>query len=152
MRGQTNASNIGGTIGSDTKPIKIVNGVATPVTNHLGIPNTFINTQIDVTIPPNTNTVVSDTEVPDTGTYLVVTTVDYHEVGNGTQLLSVGIETNNTGITWMRNHAMLPNTYQREGFAVVWSVNQGDHVKIIVASSHTASPKCYGRTSLIRLI
>ena len=33
MRGQTNASNIGGTIGSDTKPIKIVNGVAVPVAN-----------------------------------------------------------------------------------------------------------------------
>jgi len=32
MNGSTNASNIGGTVGSDTKPIKIVNGVATAVT------------------------------------------------------------------------------------------------------------------------
>ena len=37
MRGQTNASNIGGTVGSDTKPIKIVNGVATAVTNDLAV-------------------------------------------------------------------------------------------------------------------
>ena len=37
MKGTTNASNtnIGGTVGSDTKPIKIVNGVATPVANDL---------------------------------------------------------------------------------------------------------------------
>ena len=35
MRGATNASNIGGTVGSDTKPIKIVNDVATPVANDL---------------------------------------------------------------------------------------------------------------------
>ena len=35
MRGQTNASNIGGTVGSDTKPVKIVNGVATPVNDYL---------------------------------------------------------------------------------------------------------------------
>lgn len=35
MRGQTNASNIGGNVGSDTKPIKIVDGVATAVTNDL---------------------------------------------------------------------------------------------------------------------
>lgn len=31
MRGQTNASNIGGNVGSDTKPIKIVNGVPVAV-------------------------------------------------------------------------------------------------------------------------
>ena len=35
MRGQTNASNIGGTVGDDTHPVKIVNGVATAVTNEL---------------------------------------------------------------------------------------------------------------------
>ena len=31
MRGQTNASNIGGTVGSDTKPIKMVDSVPTEV-------------------------------------------------------------------------------------------------------------------------
>lgn len=35
MRGQTNASNIGGTVGDDTHPIKIVDDVPTPVTNEL---------------------------------------------------------------------------------------------------------------------
>lgn len=43
MRGQTNASNIGGTVGSDTKPIKIVNGVATPV-------NSALQTQLAPTV------------------------------------------------------------------------------------------------------
>lgn len=35
MRGQTNASNIGGTVGSDTKPIKIVNSIPIPVAYNL---------------------------------------------------------------------------------------------------------------------
>ena len=43
MRGQTNASNIGGSIGSDTKPIKIVNGVATAVTNDLALNSAVVH-------------------------------------------------------------------------------------------------------------
>jgi len=35
MRGSTNAETVGGTVGTDLKPIKIVNGVATPVANTL---------------------------------------------------------------------------------------------------------------------
>jgi len=35
MRGQTNASNVGGTVGDDTHPIKIVNNIPTPVANHV---------------------------------------------------------------------------------------------------------------------
>lgn len=35
MRGQTNASNVGGTVGDDAHPIKIVDNVPTPVTNEL---------------------------------------------------------------------------------------------------------------------
>lgn len=31
MRGQTNASNVGGTVGDDTHPVKSVDGVLTPV-------------------------------------------------------------------------------------------------------------------------
>ena len=37
MRGQTNASNIGGTVGDDTHPLKSVNGVLTPVSNQLAL-------------------------------------------------------------------------------------------------------------------
>lgn len=43
MRGQTNASNIGGNVGSDTKPIKIVNGVATAVTNDLAVDSNVVH-------------------------------------------------------------------------------------------------------------
>lgn len=39
MRGQTNASNVGGTVGSDNKPIKIVNSVLVPVANDLALAN-----------------------------------------------------------------------------------------------------------------
>ena len=35
MRGQTNASNVGGTVGNDTQPIKIVDGVPQAVTSAL---------------------------------------------------------------------------------------------------------------------
>ena len=35
MKGPTNAETVGGTVGTDLKPIKIVNGVATPVANTL---------------------------------------------------------------------------------------------------------------------
>ena len=44
MKGTTNASNIGGTVGTDTKPIKIVDGKAVAVSNNL------VSTQGDQTI------------------------------------------------------------------------------------------------------
>lgn len=37
MKGMTNASNIGGTVGDDTHPVKSVNGVLTPVSNQLAL-------------------------------------------------------------------------------------------------------------------
>lgn len=43
MDGSTNASNVGGNVGSDTKPIKIVNGQAVAVNNDLIISGGYAN-------------------------------------------------------------------------------------------------------------
>lgn len=56
MNGSTNASNIGGTVGSDTKPIKIVDGQAVAVTNNL-IPDSVTTTTISLSnLIPNYST------------------------------------------------------------------------------------------------
>lgn len=43
MKGATNAMTIGGTVGSDTKPIKIVDGQAVAVTNDLAVDSEVIH-------------------------------------------------------------------------------------------------------------
>ena len=63
MRGQTNASNIGGTVGSNTKPIMIVNGVAIAVPNEFVTLNTIQTITAKKRFNSSTLTVYKNTNI-----------------------------------------------------------------------------------------
>lgn len=98
-----------GTVGSDTKPIKIVNGVPTAVTNDLGIVNSTDIYNETVTAGLGAITLMNKS-VSSAGTYLIVAQIEIANAPVGTAILGIGktanigwgISKTNTGTDYVR--------------------------------------------------
>ena len=98
-----------GTVGSDTKPIKIVNGVPTPITNDLGIVNST-DIYSDTVTAGLGAVVLTSKSVPSAGTYLIIAQIEIANAPTGTAILGIGKTSNigwgisktNTGTDYVR--------------------------------------------------
>lgn len=98
-----------GTVGTDTKPIKIVNGVPTAVTNDLGIVNSTDIYNETVTAGLGAITLMNK-PVPSAGTYLIIAQIEIANAPVGTAILGLdktsnigwGISKTNTGTDYVR--------------------------------------------------
>lgn len=140
-----------GTVGSDTKPIKIVNGVATPVTNDLGIVNSLIyGATAPITCPTGQYTALVTHTITESGNYLLNGFVQVNDVGTpGSDTYAIGFKVNNvvferfTGTFWTAS-------YSRSTITGVSTLYAGDVVSMVVTPG--SSPRaCEGAFSIVRL-
>lgn len=111
---------------------------------------TLLTTFRAVSVPYDTLTNLTSLIAPTNGTYLIQAHTDTHVIGTGTEIDSLALNIAGSTI-WMRNHRMLPGTYQREGFTYVTTLNQGDVVKLQAQHTLNANAHYYGEFALIRL-
>lgn len=136
-----------GNIGSDSKPVKIVNGAAVAVTNDLGIVNST-NFYSESTSASTGSSSIMTKSVSEAGTYLCIATVEVANAPIGIAILGIsnqanvgwGIKANNTSVD-----------YVRMNMSVVMTFNAGASVYVNFYNGFgtTVSPNC--RLTLTKL-
>ena len=136
-----------GNIGSDTKPVKVVNGVAVEVANAF-INSKYSSYQGNVSVPAGyTATLITSVTVPK-GNYIIIGQVDYNQ-GNGE--ITAGFKNGNAGQVWTSQYNSSVNNFNHLNFSFTLTATE-DNTIIGLWTFCQNARTVEGRLALIKLL
>lgn len=136
-----------GNIGSDTKPVKIVNGQAVAISDNIPVSNTTQTYSETVTASPAVN-VLMQKSVPSAGVYLIITQIEIANAPSGTAILGIA-KTSNLG--WGISKTNTTTDYVRLTMTNVQTLTASEQVFINLYNGFGSNQSVICRTTITKL-